>query len=106
MIIKIGNGSIDVDEKLIDILKDKVLLIKITMEKSPCTDNLCPLIKKISYEINDNYKFNDTYKINDNIKIEMYNEIYNSINKEREKIKIKKGFKGIEIKGISLVNTV
>lgn len=106
MIIKIGNGYIDMDEKIINALRNKVLLIKIVIEKGPCTDNLCPLIKKISYEINDGYRFNDTIKINEPVKIEMYKEIYNSINKEREKIKIKKGFKGIEIKGISLVNII
>jgi hypothetical protein len=106
MIIKLGNGSIYIDEKVKNLLNNRVLLIKITMEKGPCTDELCPLIRKVSCEINDNYKFDSTYKIHEPVKIEMYNDIYNSINKERENIKIKKGFKGIEIKGISLVGTV
>ena len=106
MLIKIGKGSIDIDNKIKDILNNKVLLIKITTEKGACTDNLCPLIRKISYEINDNYTFEDTHKIYEPVRIEMYREVYNSIDKERENIKIKKGFRGIEIKGISLVGTV
>ncbi len=106
MLVKIGKGSVDIDNKIKDILNNKVLLIKITAEKGGCTDNLCPLIRKVSYEVNDNYTLEDTHKIYEPVKIEMYREIYESIDKGREKIKIKKGFKGIEIKGISLVGAV
>ncbi len=104
--IKIGNGLIKIDDKITNIVGNKILFIKIILEEGPCKDDLCPLIKKISYELNDNFRFNDTYKVDNPTKLELIKEVYDSINKGREEIYIKKGFKNkIEIKGFSLLST-
>ncbi len=104
--IKVGNGIIKINDKIMNIIENKILFIKIILEEGPCKDDLCPLIKKIAYEINDKYKFSETYKISGSVKIELIKEVYDSINKGREKIYIKNGFKNkIEIKGFSLLST-
>lgn len=41
-----GNGKIMVSEGIKKkILQNNVLLLKITLEQGPCTDNMCQLIK-------------------------------------------------------------
>ncbi|WP_061950673.1 hypothetical protein [Acidiplasma cupricumulans] len=88
------------------ILQNNVLLLKITLEQGPCTDNMCQLIKKPSYEINSDFKYKDSFKIDKDIKIEIPKDIYNSISHERDRVVIKDGISGkIVIRGLSLVGT-
>ncbi len=102
-----GNGSINIDEKVENIIGNKILTIFIKLEQGPCGDNMCQLIKKIDYEISDNYKYKDSYRIEKPVKIELQHDVYYSIDKERENVIIKSGLnKKIVIKGLTPVSVV
>jgi len=106
MEISLGNGTIEISDKAIKFLGNKVLSISIITTQGACTDEMCPLIKKIVCDISDNFGKNPSYKIQSPVKIEMPPEVYYSIDKERQHIKIKISFnKKLEIKGLSLVGT-
>ena len=107
MDIQIGKGSIDIGDKALKLIGNRVLSISILTTQGACTDEMCPLIKTAVCEIKDNFSTNTLYKIQDPVKIEMPQEVYNSIDRERQHIKLKISLKGKpEIKGFSLVSAV
>jgi hypothetical protein len=107
MEIQVGKGTIALDEKTIKLTKNKVISISIVVTQGACTDNMCPVIKKAVCNINDDYTIKDSFRIEKPVKIEMESEVYYSIDKERENVKLKGSFnKKIELRGFSLVGTV
>ncbi len=107
MEIQIGNGSIEIGDKEVKLIGNRVLSISVTTVQGPCTDEMCPLIKKSACAIIESFSSNNNYRIENPLKIEMPEEVYNSINRERQKIKIKSKIgRKLEIKGLSLVSTV
>ncbi len=107
MQIRVGNGSIEIGDKEVKLIGHRVLSISIMTIQGPCTDEMCPLIKKPVCTIIDGFTSIDNYRIENPIKIEMLQEVYNSINRDRQKVKIKYKIGGkLEIKGLSLIGTV
>ncbi|MCL4453606.1 hypothetical protein [Ferroplasma sp.] len=104
MKIQVGNGSIEIGDKEFKLIGKRVLSISVTTIQGPCTDEMCPLIKKPVCTIIDHFTPNNDYRIENPLQIEMQQEIYNSINKERQAVKIKYKIGGkFEIKGLSLI---
>lgn len=107
MKIPVGNGSIEIGDKTIKLIGDKILSISVTTVQGPCTDEMCPLIKKPICTLTDHFTYNDSYRMENPLKIEMPQGVYDSINMERQNIKIKYKINGkFEIKGLSLIGTV
>ena len=107
MQIKVDNGSIEIGDKEVKLIGHRVLSINVITIQGPCTDEMCPLIKKPVCTIIDDFTPGDNFIIENPVKIEMQQEVYNSINRERQKVKIKYKIGGkLEIKGLSLVGTV
>jgi hypothetical protein len=107
MDIQVGNGNIDIVDKAIKLIGNRILSMSVITTQGACTDEMCPLIKKIVCNITDNFEMNSSYKIQSPVKIEMPQEVYYSIDKERQHIKIKISLNGkLEIKGLSLIGTV
>ncbi|WP_337860667.1 hypothetical protein [Ferroplasma sp.] len=107
MKIQIGKGTLDIDEKIINLTGNKVISISIVSVQGACTDNMCPLIKKTVCTIVDNYILKNSFKAEYPVKIEIADDVYYSIDKERQNVKLKSSFnKKIEVKGLSLVSAV
>jgi hypothetical protein len=107
MNIQIGNGSIEIGGREVSLIGDRILSISVVTVQGPCTDEMCPLIKKPVCSLVDHFTLTDNYRIEAPLKIEMQYEIYNSINRERQKVKIKYKIGGkFEIKGLSVIGTV
>jgi hypothetical protein len=103
----LGNGTMEITDKALKLINGRVLSVAIAMVPGACTDKMCPMIKKTICNIVDNYELNDAYKIEEPVRIEIPEEMYYSINKERQHVKIKASFNGkIEIRGLSLVGAV
>ncbi len=107
MEIQVGNGTIEIADKVIKLIGNNVLSISIITTQGACTDEMCPLIKKAACNITKSFRTDSSYKIQNPVKIEMPHEVYYSIDKERQHIKIKTSLNGkLEIKGLSLISTV
>ena len=101
-----GNGIIEIEDKAIKLIGKNVLSISIITIHGPCTDEMCPLIKKPLCALNDEFTAENDYRIQAPVRIEMPYEIYNSISMERQRVKIKYKISGkFEIKGLSLIGT-
>ncbi|MEM0139145.1 MAG: hypothetical protein QXZ44_00820 [Ferroplasma sp.] len=103
MEIKVGNGIITVEDNVMPLLGDNILIIYIKLEQGPCQDNICQLIRKVEYEISGHFKYENSFKIAGPPRIELQQGIFDSINKEREKVNIKAAFgKRILIRGLAI----
>ncbi|MGP6238887.1 hypothetical protein ACNF40_00520 [Cuniculiplasma sp. SKW4] len=105
-IIKIGNGLIKIDSKVMNICRGKALLIKVKEIKGPCKDDRCQIIYKTSAEILpiDDYLCIEQCIRRDlgNTTVLMERKIFDSIEKGREKVRIKISITGkIKIKGFT-----
>ena len=105
-LIRVGNGLIKIDSTVMNISKGKVLLIQLNQIKGPCNDDTCQIIYKPEAEILEDrgYATDDHYlktTMNDTI-ILVDKKMWESIQKGRQSILIKKGISGkIKIKGFT-----
>ncbi|WMT52183.1 MAG: hypothetical protein RE471_04710 [Ferroplasma sp.] len=106
MKVQVGNGSIEIGDKEVKLIGTRILSISVTTVQGPCNDEMCPLIKKPVCTIVDHFSQSEDYRIENPLQIEMQQEVYNSINRERQAVKIKYKIGGkFEIKGLSLIGT-
>ena len=107
MNIKIGKGTMEIGDKIIKLIGNKVLSVSVIAVQGACTDEMCPLIKKPQCNITKDFEIKDSYKIYNPVKVEMPDEMYYSIDKGRQCVKVKLSLNGkIEIKGLSLIGAV
>ncbi len=105
MDVKIGKGTMEIGDRVIKLIGNRVLSLSVITVKGPCTDEMCSLIRKPKCNVTDNYVLQNAYVVKEPIKIEMPQELYYSIDREREHIKVKISLNGkIEIKGLSLID--
>lgn len=105
-IIKIGSGLIIIDSKVINMCSGKALLLKVKEMTGPCKDDRCQMIYKISAEIlpGNDFEISEKYVTTNigNTTILMERKIFESIEKGREKVRIKISFAGkIKAKGFT-----
>lgn len=102
--IEAGKGKILVDGDVLSYAKGKTLMMDLTAEKGPCTDDYCKLIMNLSLKvINDPpHKNLKLFDMEDCV-IAMTDAVYRSIDRGRERVTISRTLSGnLIVKGFSL----
>ena len=102
--IEVGKGVILVDEDVLLYAKGRTLMMDLSAEKGPCTDNYCKVIMGLTLKVQEgppskNLKIYDAGEC----VIAMTDAVYRSVDRGRERVKISKTFSGnLLAKGFSL----
>ncbi|WP_297026595.1 hypothetical protein [Thermoplasma sp.] len=102
--IRVGSGSITIDEDLITEIRNRYIIIMRTkMENGPCQDGMCQIIRQLEVSVEDKASDNLLFFGDQTMRIAMDGQTYRSINKGRENVRIKRGRSGIQVSGFTYV---
>ncbi|MGC8562827.1 MAG: hypothetical protein ACP5UZ_05850 [Thermoplasmata archaeon] len=102
--IEAGKGKVAIDENVLRIAKGKTLMLDLSAESRPCTDDYCKVIMNLSLKILSSPPGPNVRVFPlENCVVAMTDAVYRSIDRGRERVTISKGISGNLItKGFSL----